>query len=75
MRSLCSKRHKLSWKKMPLFCVDVGHGGVCFLLSRDVPCLTSLPCSSGEADFLLALASQRAGIPLNSGKAVICCYE
>lgn len=45
-------------------------------LSGDVPCLTPLPCSSGEADFLLALASQRAGIPLdNSGKAVTCCYE
>lgn len=30
---------------------------VCSALSRDVPCLTPLPWSSGEADFLLALAS------------------
>lgn len=63
-------------EKMPLVCVDVGHSGVCFLLSGGVPCLTPLPCLSGEADFLLALTSQRAGIPLkNSGKDVICCYE
>lgn len=39
-------------------------------LSWDVPCLTRLPCSSGKAHFLLALVSQRAGIPLDSnGKA------
>lgn len=38
-------------------------------LSSVMPCLTPLPCSAGEADFLLAPTSRRAGIPLdNVGK-------
>lgn len=39
-------------------------------------CSASPPCSPGESDFLLALMSQRAEIPLeSSGKAVTYCYE
>lgn len=49
---------------------------VCPAFSRDMLCLTPLPCSPGEADFLLALMCWRVEIPLDSsGKAVTYCYE
>lgn len=43
MRLLCSKKHELSWEKMPLVCMDYGHGGVCVLLSPGI-CSASPPC-------------------------------
>lgn len=76
MHLLCNKKKTAELEKMHLVWMDFGCGGVCSALSRDRLCLTPLPCSPGEADFLLALVSQRAEIPLeSSGKAVTYCYE